>query len=293
MQSFSYVRPTTVEEAIALLEEHGEGARLLAGGTDLVIELRNRWRKPKIVVDLKRIEELRPSIRQEDARLVITAGTVMADLAADERVRKHFPALVEAADVVGSIQIRNRATLAGNICNGSPAADTAPPLLVYDAAVVVVGPGGTRRVPVDDFIVDSGRVALGRGELVAAIDLPVPARPVGSAFVRLTRRRGTDLASITLACAVDGAGLTRLAYGSVGPRALLFVDASGTLADPGAPDEAKRAILGQMFAAARPSPRSVRASPEYRRAMLPVLGARALRTAIDRLAAAGEGQQAP
>src|SRR3990172_6635192 len=152
MQSFSYVRPTTVEEAIALLTEHGEGARLLAGGTDLVIELRNRWRKPKIVVDLKRIEELRPSIRQEDARLVITAGTVMADLAADERVRKHFPALVEAADVVGSIQIRNRATLAGNICNGSPAADTAPPLLVYGAEIVVAGKKGRRRVPVDEFI---------------------------------------------------------------------------------------------------------------------------------------------
>jgi len=174
MQSFSYVRPTTVEEAIALLTEHGEGARLLAGGTDLVIELRNRWRKPKIVVDLKRIEELRPSIRQEDARLVITAGTVMADLAADERVRKHFPALVEAADVVGSIQIRNRATLAGNICNGSPAADTAPPLLVYGAEIVVAGKKGRRRVPVDEFIVGPGKVDLGPAELVTAIELPMP-----------------------------------------------------------------------------------------------------------------------
>jgi len=293
MRAFAYARPTTIAEAVALLHERGPDARLLAGGTDLVIALRNHEVEPAVVVDLKRIAELAPAIRQDDGRLSISASTVMTDISADGRVRRHFPALVEAADVVGSVQIRNRATLAGNICNGSPAADTAPPLLVYDAAVVVVGPGGTRRVPIDDFIVDSGRVALGRGELVAAIDLPVPARPVGSAFVRLTRRRGTDLASITLACAVDGAGLTRLAYGSVGPRALLFVDASGTLADPGAPDEAKRAILGQMFAAARPSPRSVRASPEYRRAMLPVLGARALSTAIDRLAAAGEGQQAP
>jgi carbon-monoxide dehydrogenase medium subunit len=284
MQSFSYVRPTTVEEAIALLEEHGEGARLLAGGTDLVIELRNRWRKPKIVVDLKRIEELRPSIRQEDARLVITAGTVMADLAADERVRKHFPALVEAADVVGSIQIRNRATLAGNICNGSPAADTAPPLLVYGAEIVVAGKKGRRRVPVDEFIVGPGKVDLGPAELVTAIELPMPTPPIAAAYTRMTRRRGTDLASITLCCGVDANGTTRLAYGSVGPRALLVVDDTGVLADPAASDEEKAPTLARMFAAASPSPKSMRAGPEYRVAMLPVLGARALHTAIERLA---------
>jgi len=284
MQSFSYVRPTTVEEAIALLTEHGEGARLLAGGTDLVIELRNRWRKPKIVVDLKRIEELRPSIRQEDARLVITAGTVMADLAADERVRKHFPALVEAADVVGSIQIRNRATLAGNICNGSPAADTAPPLLVYGAEIVVAGKKGRRRVPVDEFIVGPGKVDLGPAELVTAIELPMPTPPIAAAYTRMTRRRGTDLASITLCCGVDANGTTRLAYGSVGPRALLVVDDTGVLADPAASDEDKAPTLARMFAAASPSPKSMRAGPEYRVAMLPVLGARALHTAIERLA---------
>jgi len=284
MQSFSYVRPTTVEEAIALLTEHGEGARLLAGGTDLVIELRNRWRKPKIVVDLKRIEELRPSIRQEDARLVITAGTVMADLAADERVRKHFPALVEAADVVGSIQIRNRATLAGNICNGSPAADTAPPLLVYGAEIVVAGKKGRRRVPVDEFIVGPGKVDLGPAELVTAIELPMPTPPIAAAYTRMTRRRGTDLASITLCCGVDANGTTRLAYGSVGPRALLVVDDTGVLADPAASDEEKAPTLARMFAAASPSPKSMRAGPEYRVAMLPVLGARALHTAIERLA---------
>jgi len=289
MHAFAYARPTTIAEAVALLHEHGPVARLLAGGTDLVIALRDHEVEPDVVVDLKRIAELRPAIRQDDGRLSISAGTVMSDISADGRVRLRFPALVEAADVVGSVQIRNRATLAGNICNGSPAADTAPPLLVYDAVVVVAGAGGTRRVSIDDFIVDAGRVALERGELVAAIELPVPARPVGSAFVRLTRRRGTDLASITLACAVDAAGVTRLAYGSVGPRALLFVDDSGTLADPEASDETKRAVLDGIFAAARPSPRSVRASPEYRRAMLPVLGARALGLALARLAEGGGG----
>jgi carbon-monoxide dehydrogenase medium subunit len=208
----------------------------------------------------------------------------MADIAEDERVRRYFPALVEAALVVGSVQIRARATLAGNICNGSPAADGAPPLLVYDATVVVAGPQGARRVPIDDFIVGPGETALGRGELVVAIELPLPGRPVGAAYTRLTRRRGTDLASITLCCGVDAEGNTRLAYGSVGPRAFLVVDESGTLADPDLAGEDKAELLDRVFEQASPSVRSLRASPDYRLAMLRVLGGRALETAIARLA---------
>ena len=284
MHPFAYARPETLAEALAMLEKHGPDARLLAGGTDLVIGLRDDTIRPAVVIDLKRIAELGPAIREDGGYVSISARTVMTDIVADERVRRHFLALAEAADVVGSVQIRNRATLAGNICHGSPAADTAPPLLVYGAVVVVAGPGGTRRLPIDDFIVGAHKTALGRGELVTAIELPVPDRPLGAAYTRLTRRRGTDLASVTLCCAVDEAGITRLAFGSVGPRAFLVIDETGVLADPGAPDDAKAAILERMFAGASPSPRSMRASPEYRQAMLRVLGSRALRTAIDRLA---------
>ena len=282
MQSFGYRRPGTIDEALALLQEHGDAARVLAGGTDLVIELRNRWRRPKIVIDLKRIEELRPPIREVEGRLVFTAVAVMSEIVADERVQLHFPALAEAADVVGSIQIRNRATLAGNICNGSPAADTAPPLLVYGAEVVIAAKNGTRRVAVDDFIIGPGKVDLQPTELVTSIEIPISATPIAAAYTRMTRRRGTDLASITLCCGVDATGTTRLAYGSVGPRALLVIDNSGVLADPAASDEAKAPVLASMFSAASPSPKSMRAGPEYRVAMLPVLGARALRTAIER-----------
>lgn len=284
MRTFAYARPTTLAEAVAILEEHGPGARLLAGGTDLVIRLRDGTARPAVVVDLKRIVELRPAIREEDGRLVISAGTVMTDVAADDRVRRSFPALAEAASVVGSVQIRNRATLAGNVCNASPAADTAPALLVYDATVVAEGPAGIRRIPVDDFFVRSGVTTLGRAELVIAIELPMPARKMGAVHMRRTRRRGHDLASVTLCCGVDAAGVTRLAYGSVGPRPVLAVDESGVLADPVTSDEAKAPIFERMFADASPSPRSMRASPDYRLAMLRVLGARALRTAIDRLA---------
>jgi len=284
MQPFKYVRPQTVDEAVALLAEHGDDAELLAGGTDLIIELRNHWKQPKVIIDLKQIDELAPAIVDKEGFLAISASTVMADIGANEQVRRFFPALAEAADVVGSIQIRNRATLAANICNGSPAADTAPPLLVYGAEMVIAGTEGRRRMPIDDFIVGRGEVALGDAELVTAIELPIPSPPIGSAFTRMTRRRGTDLASITLCCGVDSAGTTRMAYGSVGPRALLVLEESGTLADPAATDEEKAPHLDRMFVDASPSPTSMRAGPDYRLAMLPVLGARALKTAIQRLA---------
>jgi carbon-monoxide dehydrogenase medium subunit len=283
VQPFAYARPATIAEAVALLAEHGGGARVLAGGTDLVIRLRDGTQRPALVVDVKQIPELRPRIDLVDGALSITAGTTMTDLAADERVRRHFAALAEAAEVVGSVQIRNRATLAGNVCNASPAADTAPPLLVYGAVVVAAGPAGLRRLPLDELFVRSGRTTLATDELVTAIELPLPRRRIGAAHVRRTRRRGHDLASVTLCCAVDEAGETRIAYGSVGPRPVLEVDASGVLADPAAPEDATAAVFERIFAAASPSPRSMRASPEYRLAMLRVLGRRALRTALARL----------
>ena len=286
MHTFAYARPTLLAEAVALLEAHGPDARLLAGGTDLIIRLRDGSARPGVVIDIKRIAEMRPSIREEAGCLVIGAGTVMTDIAADERVRRSYPALAEAAAVVGSVQIRNRATLAGNVCNASPAADTAPALLVHAARVVAVGPAGTRRIPIDGFFVRSGVTTLARGEIVIAIELPLPDRAMGAVHVRRTRRRGHDLASVTLCCGVDATGVTRIAYGSVGPRPVLAVDESGVLADPTAPGAAKEAIFERLFADASPSPRSMRASPDYRLAMLRVLGARALRIAIDRLARA-------
>ena len=267
-----------------LLDAHGPEARILAGGTDLIIRLRDGSLQPSLVVDVKRIPELQAGIDVRDDVVSISSGTVMTDVAAHADMRRHFPALVEAAEVVGSVQIRNRATLAGNVCNASPAADTAPPLLVYGAVLVIAGPTGQRRLALDDFFVSSGRTTLGRGELVTAIELPLPARAMGATHVRRTRRRGHDLASVTLCCAVDDARVTRIAYGSVGPRPYLVVDESGLLADPGA-SEAERAVtLERLLAAANPSPRSMRASPEYRLAMLHLLARRALRSATTRLA---------
>jgi carbon-monoxide dehydrogenase medium subunit len=286
VRPFDYRRPTALDEAIGLLAELGPNARLLAGGTDLIIRLRDGTLRPDVVVDVKGVAELEDGIRETSDRLVIGARTVMTDIAAYPRIRREFTALAEAAEVVGSVQIRNRATLAGNICNASPAADTVPALLVYDAQVVVTGPGGTRRIPIDEVFVRSGVTTIAEGEILTAIELPLPREPRGSVHVRRTRRRGHDLASVTLACSIEAGGNVRIAYGSVGPRPYLVVDESGMLAPSGASPEAQAQILDRLFASASPSPRSMRASPDYRLAMLRVLGRRALAMATGRLAEA-------
>jgi CO/xanthine dehydrogenase FAD-binding subunit len=285
MRAFAYERPAHLDDALALLVDGGSDARLLAGGTDLIIRIRDGSIRPRTVVDVKGIAEFERSIRVEDGWLRIGARTTMTDLMRDERIRGDFAALAEAAAYVGSAQIRNRATLAGNICNASPAADTAPALLVYGARVVAVGQGGRRTVPLDDFFVTSGVTKLASGELVEAIELPLPSGPRGSVHGRRTRRRGHDLASVTMACSIGADGVTSLSYGSVGPRPVLVRDETGVLADPRASNDTKRDRLDTLFAGASPSPTSMRASPEYRLAMLRVLGLRAIATAAERLGA--------
>jgi carbon-monoxide dehydrogenase medium subunit len=285
MRAFAYERPDRLADAIAILSDGGGGrARLLAGGTDLLIRLRDGSLQPDVVVDVKRVAEIDHGIRERAGWLVIGARATMTDIAADERVRRDFTALSEAALVVGSVQIRNRATLAGNLCNASPAADTAPALLVYRAIVVAVGPGGERRVPLDEVFIRSGVTTFGPDEVVTAIELPPPGVPRGSVHTRRTRRRGHDLAAVTLACAISADGVTRIGFGSVGPRPVVVEDASGILADASSSLAEQRRILDELLADARPSPTSMRASPEYRLAMLRVLGLRAVEAARGRLA---------
>lgn len=285
MRAFEYERPTRLDDAIALLAEHGPDARLLAGGTDLIIRLRDGSLQPKIVVDVKRVAGLDGEIREVGGVLRVGALTTMTAIADDPRVGRNFAALTEAALVVGSVQIRNRATLAGNICNASPAADTLPALLVYGASVVVSGPAGTRTLSLDEVLVRSGVTTLERGELLTAIELPMPSRPHGAAHLRRTRRRGHDLASVTLACHIDAVGVTRIAYGSLGPRPLVVVDDTGVLSDPTTSDDDRLRRLDELFTDASPSPRSMRASPDYRLAMLRVLGLRGVAAASARLRA--------
>jgi CO/xanthine dehydrogenase FAD-binding subunit len=271
VRPFAYERPADLSEAISLLSEFGSDARVLAGGTDLIIRLRDRTLQPAVVVDVKRIPDFEPSISQADGHLRISAGTTMTDVLSHAKVQRWFPALADAASIIGSIQIRNRATLVGNQCNASPAADTAPVLLVYGATLVIVGLGGERSIALDDFFVSSGITTLLPGEIVTAIEIPMPRGRAGSAFARRTRRRGHDLASVTMAVSVDAAGQTRMAFGSVGPRPLAFAS------------DASEPPLEDWFARATPSPTSMRASPDYRQQMLRVLASRALSQARQRL----------
>lgn len=285
MQPFSYARPVALTEALALLEEHGPDATLLAGGTDLVVALRNRTLRPKVVIDLKRVAELRPSISETGELVKINATTVLSEINEDQGIRRRFPALVDAAATVGSAQIRNRATLTGNICHASPAADTAPALLVYGAVVNVASVRGTRRVNLADFFVGPRQTVLQRGELVTSIDLPITAARRAATFARITRRRGVDLATISLCCMVEATGRTQFAYGAVGPRPFLVSDETGLLADPDADDAAKDGVLRRLLSQASPIS-DLRGSREYREAMLLVMSRRALRASIERLAAA-------
>lgn len=282
MRPFRYVRPIRIQEAIGFLEEHGAAARLLAGGTDLIVGLRDGKIAPRVIVDLKRTRDLPPIIAEADGCLTISATVALNEVERHKTVRLHFPALAEAAAVVGSTQIRNRATLVGNICNASPAADTVPALTVYGAVVRLLGSGGERRLPVVDFIQGNRRTALAAGELVTAVSIPFPNQPFGAAFARITRRRGVDLATVNLCCGIDNAGVTTFAFGAVSPRPLLVRDA-GTLADPYAAAEAKAIALDALISEASPIT-DVRGSAEYRVAMLRVLAERAQRRAAERLA---------
>ncbi len=286
MRSFAYARPETAGVLFALLEEYGPDAKLLTGGTDLVVRLRMGHALPRIVIDLKRVAELSADIVQTGSGLRVGALTVMSDIIDDARVQHHFPALVEAASVVGSVQIRHRATLAGNICNASPAADTAPVLLAYGAKVHLRSKDGTRVVPIDEFFTGPGKTVLRSGEIVESIELPFPPSGSGAAFGRVTRRRGVDLATINLACLVTPTGAVRFAYGAAGPRPFLVEDASGVLADPsGDPDE-WNPVLERIVAHASPIT-DVRGSQDYRQAMLLVMSRRTLRTAITRMPGSG------
>jgi carbon-monoxide dehydrogenase medium subunit len=282
MRSFHYARPETLSDALALINEYGPNATVLAGGTDLIVRLRTGRALPAIVIDLKRVPALRADICETGTFLRVGAGTVMTDLVADERVRSRFPALADAAHSVGSVQIRNRATLAGNICNASPAADTATALLVYEAHVNLISTAGPRCVPLKDFFIGPGKTLRQPNELVESIDLPLSDSKDGACFERLTRRRGVDLATINLCCRVKSTGETLFAFGAVAPTPLLVGDETGKLANPNADPKEREAVLQSLVVHASPIS-DVRAQKDYRSAMLLTLSRRALATAIERL----------
>ena len=272
MSTFDYRRPQSLGEMAELLRR--DDAVLLAGGTDLLVAIRRHKVRPALVVDLKSVAEIGNQIEADDRRLRIGGRVVMRQLTGNEHVNSHFPSLGVAASVVGSVQIRNRATLAGNLCNASPAADTAPALLAYAATVTISGPDGSRTLPVREFFVGPGSTVLRPGEIVTEVELPFPTEKVGSGFARVTRRKGVDLASVNLACALERSGRARFGFGAVGPTPLAAETTIDELADEAGWD--------RLLSVTSPIS-DVRAGADYRRAMLRVHSKRALQAASDQL----------
>lgn len=213
-----YTRPATLGEALHLLEATGDGATLLAGGTDLVPRWEQEAPLPQLLVDLKRVPELR-GIRRRREGLEIGALSTMHDLLESAEVRRDWPALAASARDFAGVQIRHRATLGGNLCNASPAADTAPPLLAFGAVVRLAGPKGERELPLADFLLGPGQTALRPGELLVSLRLPRP-EPL-SRFVKVGLRDAMAIAVVNLAAAgeVEGGRFRRLvlAAGAVAP----------------------------------------------------------------------------
>jgi CO/xanthine dehydrogenase FAD-binding subunit len=273
-----YYRPTTRADALAALAGGGDRARPLVGGTDLLVGLRHHTVEPDLLVDLKAVTDLPEPIVVTDDGVQIGATLTLDELVAHPVVQEWYPALVEAALTVGSVAIRNRASLVANSCNASPAADTAPPLLVHGAGVTIAALDGDRTASLDEFFLGPRRTLCGPGELVTRLDLPRPEAGSASAFRRLTRRRGVDLATVSVAAGVGSDGRVVLGLGAVGPRPLRT-----ELPEPVDPadEPALERALDQALQVATPIS-DVRGGREYRLAMLRVLTKRAVVAAADR-----------
>jgi carbon-monoxide dehydrogenase medium subunit len=222
LPKFDYLRPRTTEELSAALAEHGADAKLLAGGTDLLVLMRDRLVRPKYVIDVKGIEELHELSWDEGRGLTIGAAVTLNELMASEVVRERFGVLWKAAGTLADPTIRNRATLVGNICNASPAADTAPALLVLDAEVNVLSSKGRRMIPIREFFTGVKRTSLQVGEFVESVRIPNPPDGARGDYLKWGRTRGEDLAVVGVAALVANAGekIMRIALSSVAPTPL-------------------------------------------------------------------------
>ncbi|HEX6971312.1 MAG TPA: xanthine dehydrogenase family protein subunit M, partial [Limnochordia bacterium] len=194
MHPFEYFAPTSVSEAIRLLAEGGDGARPLAGGTDLTTQMKEGRRRCDRVVDLKRIPELTQIAFDPQSGLSLGAAARCEAIYHHPAVRQHYPAVAASTSLIGSVQIQNRASLGGNLCNAAPSADGVPALIVHGAQAVIRGPDGTRRLPVEEVCTGPGRTCLAPGEILVAFELPLPPPRTASHYLRFIPRNEMDIA---------------------------------------------------------------------------------------------------
>ena len=283
MSQLDYVAPTSAEEAVRALA--GPGARALSGGTDLLVQVRAGRAKPDLIVDLKRIPGA-VGIRLEAGAFVIGGATCGAVLGEHQALSRAWPGVVEAANLIGSTQVQGRASLAGNLCNASPAADSVPAMIAARAICVVVGPAGRREIPVEAVAVSPGKTSLAPGEFV--LEIRLPARPTRSAdaYLRNIPRTEMDIAvvgaAVNLTLDADGVCTSaQVSLGAVAPTALLVPEAAAALVG----SRLDEAALARLDEAARAACRPIsdkRGTVEFRTKIAGVLARRAALIAYHR-----------
>jgi carbon-monoxide dehydrogenase medium subunit len=279
MRRFEYFEAATLAEASALLARYGARAQPLAGGTDLLVELKEQLRRADCVVDIKKIPGIGAMSFDPQAGLRIGALVTAREIEISPVTAKYYPSLVQAARELGSIQVRNRATIVGNVCRASPSADTLPPLIADGAVVSIHGGQGTRSVPLEHFLTGPGKTVLKTDELVTEIVVPPPAPRTGKVYIKHGRRKAMELATVGVAVTLTGSDV-RIVLGAVAPTPIRASAAEALLRgreiDPALIERAAQAALEES----RPIS-NVRASAEYRREMVGVLTRRALQRALD------------
>jgi len=287
LQAFDFASATTVDEVIALLQEKGDQARVLCGGTDLLVALREGRRKAELVIDVKRLPETTVLAFDPQKGLTLGAATPCHRIYDDKAIAAAYPGLIDSASLIGGVQVQGRASIGGNLCNASPAADSIPTLIAYGVICQIAGPNGRREVPVEEFCIAPGRTVLQKGEFLIALQFPAPKPGFGAAYLRFIPRNEMDIAVVGAGAAVqlDDSRTkfvsARIALGAVAPTPL-FVKAAGD-ALAGQPVNADSIAKAAQIAQDAAKPISdMRGTAEYRKHMAGVLTRRALEKAIER-----------
>ncbi|HTI55413.1 MAG TPA: xanthine dehydrogenase family protein subunit M [Verrucomicrobiae bacterium] len=280
-----YEAPDSLEGAVALLAAAQGEARVLAGGTDLLVQMRADVLDPDLIVDIKKIAETR-TVAEEEGGWRIGAAVTGAELKEHARLKKVWPGVVEAANLIGSTQVQGRATLGGNLCNGSPAADSVPALIAAGAVATLAGPRGKRDLPVEDVMLGPRKLALQKGEMVASFLLPPRPARSSDAYLRFIPRTEMDIAVVGagVSLTVDGAGIVtaaRVSLGAVAARVLLVPEAAQAIVGSRLDAAAQERLEAAARAACRPID-DKRGTTEFRIQVAGVLARRAALIALDR-----------
>jgi CO/xanthine dehydrogenase FAD-binding subunit len=284
MVGFEYYAPHSLEEALSLLDNRKEKAKVLAGGTDLIVQMKNGNARPAVIVDAKKIPELNRLEWSEDGTLHIGAAVPLSKIVAFPPVMESFGILYQACSIIGSMQLRNRGTVGGNICNAAPSADSAPPLLCLGAKAIVARLGGNRIVPLDNFFHGPGQTALAPNELLVGLEIVAPPPRSSGCYLRHTPRQDMDIAVVGVASFLviskqnDRCQEARIALGAVAPTPLRIPQAESILAGRVLTEEAIEEAAEKAAEAARPIS-DMRGSAGYRKEIVKVLTRRTLKRA--------------